>query len=129
MPWFPFPTRFYPTIKLSLALVASAAAIYLFIRSRHWYAFLLFVGSIPILLVNVSFVGWIWRMDRYYSKSPPVDDAWLALLFPGDNEPSLINTILHYLVYVSMLCLPIAFFLYLLRLTDRRVTKASTRSM
>jgi hypothetical protein len=128
MPWFPFPTRAYPWIKLILALIAFAMSIYFFLRWRSCSALLLLVGSIPVLLVNISFIGWIWRMDQYYSKSPSVDDPWLALLFPGDNEPSSINTILHDLVYVSMLCLPVAFFLFLFRLTDWRLPKANARS-
>src|SRR4051812_30923584 len=79
MPWFHFPTRNDQWPKLILAFLELAIAIYFFVRSRSWPARLLLLGSIPVLLVNVSYVGWIWRMDRYDSKSPLVDNPWLAL--------------------------------------------------
>ena len=120
MPWLHFPVRHDYWPKLVLALLELSVAIYLFKRWRSWPALLLLVGSIPMLLANISFVGWNWRMERYYSNSPSVDDPWLALLFPSDNEPSPLNTILYYLIWLSMVSLSIAFFVFLFRCLNRR---------
>ena len=123
MPWYPFPIAAYGSVRLALALVEAAVAIYLFTRWRSWPSLLLLVGSIPMVLVNIDFVGWLWRMDRI-DRSPSLgDDSRLALLFPSDNEVSPVNAILHYLIYFSMVCLPIAFFWYFFRVIDRHLTK------
>src|SRR5438876_12230896 len=100
MPWF--HGLIGPWTKLSLALLEIALAVYLFVRSRNWPALLLLVGSIPMVLVNIDFVGWLWRMDRIYGPNPLGDSAQLALLFPGDNEHSPVNAILGYSIYFSM---------------------------
>jgi len=123
MPWFHFPIRNEYWIRLVVALAEMAIAIYLVARWRSWPALLLLAGSIPMILVNVDFVGWRWRMDRYYSTSPPVDDPRLAFLFPSDNEYSPVNAILHNLIYFSMVCLPLAFFWYFFRFIDQHLTK------
>jgi hypothetical protein len=123
MPWFHGPIR--PWMKMSMALIEIAVAAYLFVRWRGWPALLLLVGSIPMVLVNIDFVGWLWRMDRMYGPNPRRDSAELVFLFPSDNEPSLVNAILHYLIYFSIVCLPISFFWYLLRLTDQRMRAPS----
>lgn len=119
MPWFHFPMRNDQWSKLVLALMESAAAAYLFLGHRTWPALLLLLASVPMVLVNISYVGWMWRMDRYYSKSPPADDPRLALLFPSDNEHSVINTVLYYLIWFSMACLATAFFWSSFRFIDR----------
>ena len=106
--------------KLVLALVEVAVAIYLFIR-RTWPALLLLIGSIPMLLLNVSMCGWEWRMERFYSASSPADDPRLAFLFPGDNEHSPINSILFYIFFLT-LCVAVAFFWYFFRVADRQLT-------
>lgn len=123
MPWFHFPMLNEKWPKLALAILGLTAAIYLFGRSRSWLALLLLVGFIPVLLVNISYVGWNWRMTRYYSKSPPGDDPWLASLFPGDNEYSPVNTLLSYSIYLCAVCLMIAFFAYFFRIAERYLTK------
>jgi hypothetical protein len=117
MPWLHFPLiRSEPRVKLIVALVGMVLAIYFFARWRTWPALLFLVGSIPAVLVNISMRGWEWRMNRG-------DSPQLALLFPSDNEHSPVNTILHYLVYFSLVCLPIAFFWYFFRVADRHLTK------
>jgi hypothetical protein len=121
MPWFHFATANDQWPKLGLALVELAATLYFFKRWRSWSALLLLIGSVPMVLVNVSYVGWMWRMDRYDSKSPPVDDPLLAMLFPSDNEQSAINTVLYYLIWFSMACLSIAFFWCLFKVIHRRL--------
>src|ERR1700724_4689359 len=124
MPWLPFlPPRNEPWIKLAVALIGLLLAIHFFVRWRSWPAVLLLLGSIPVVLVNISMVGWEWRMTRYYSTSPPVDDPRLAFFFPSDNEHSVINTILHYFIYFSAACLLIAFFRFFLGVFDRHLTK------
>lgn len=125
MPWFHFPMPNDQWSKLVLALLELTAAIYLFGRWRSWPALLLLVGSIPMLLLNISYCGWIWRMD--YEERESGTSRHLALLFPSDNEHSPVNTILHYLFYLSIVCLPIAFFLYFFRVADERLTKRLER--
>src|SRR5438132_2615863 len=108
MPWLHFfPIRSEPWIKLVIALIAMGLAIYFFARWRTWPALLFLVGSIPVVLVNISMCGWEWRMNRIYGPNPHGDSSQLALLFPSDNEHSPVNAILHYLFYFSMVCLPI----------------------
>jgi hypothetical protein len=124
MPWFPFPTPSSPWIKLILAIVGLLIAMYLFRRWRSWPAVLFLVASIPVVLVNISMVGWLWRMQSTEGPNPREDSALLVLLFPSDNEHSPMNTILRYLFYLSDVCLPIAFFWCLLRVIDRRIANA-----
>jgi hypothetical protein len=124
--WIVFMPNFYiPGVadwqKLVLALLELGGAIYLFTRSRGWLTLLLLVGFLPMVLANVSFVGRNWRMHRYYSKSPPTDDSWLALLFPSSNEPSAINGVLGYSIYFSLICLPVVFFWFLFKAIHRRL--------
>ena len=124
MPWLHLvPLRNEPWLKLAVAIIALALAIYIFARQRSWAALFFLVGSIPVVLVNVEMGGWLWRMNRVYSASPLPDDPRLAFLFPGDDEHSPVNTVLHYLVYLSMLCLTIAFSSYISRVVDRHLTK------
>ena len=115
-------------IKLVVALVGMGLAIYLFARWRTWPALLFLVGSIPVVLVNISMCGWEWRMERYYSTDPPVDDPWLASLFPSDNEPSFVHRFLSYTGFLT-LCLPIAFFWYFFRVIDRHLTRRSSQPL
>src|SRR5437660_1415407 len=66
MPWLHFfPIRSEPWIKLVIALIAMGLAIYLFARWRTWPALLFLVGSIPVVLVNISMGGWGWRMQFF----------------------------------------------------------------
>jgi hypothetical protein len=87
MPWLRIP-GVSPWGKLFLAVVELAAGIYLFVRWRSLPALLLLVGSIPMLLFNISYVGWNWRMQRLYGSPSLGDDPRLAFLFPSDNEYS-----------------------------------------
>src|ERR1700736_6022174 len=57
MPWL-LPAL-SPWAKLVLALIEVAFDIYLFMRWRSWPALLLLIGSIPVLLVNISMCGWL----------------------------------------------------------------------
>jgi hypothetical protein len=119
MPWYTTPGG--PWVKLILAGAELVITIYLFARWRSWPALLLLVGSIPMVLVNIFFCGWLWRMN-HGGWEPGVSPS-LAFLFPSDNENSPINAILHYLIYLSILCLPIAFFMYFFRRVDVCLTK------
>jgi len=123
MPWLMIPGVISPWPKLILAMVSLGVAVYLFMRSRSWPALLLLVGSIPVLLVNISMCGCEWRIQRIYGPNPHEDSALLAFLFASDSERSPINAILHYLIFVSMVCLPIAFFWYFFRVCDQHLTK------
>jgi|SRR5690349_20346998 hypothetical protein len=128
MPWLHLlPIRSEPWLKLILAFIVLGIAIYLFARWRSWPALLFLLGSIPMFLVNVDFVGWLWRMD--HGGDEPGTLPVLALLFPSDNEQSPVNAILHYLIYFSMVCLPIAFFWFFFRLIDRHLTKRSSQPL
>jgi hypothetical protein len=129
MPWLLIPGVISPWPKLVLALIEVALAIYFLTRWRRWPAFLLLVGSIPMLLVNISMCGWEWRMQGIYGPSPSGDSALLAFLFPSDNEHSPVNAILHYSIFLSMVCLPIAFFWYFFRLFDRHLTMRSRQPL
>jgi hypothetical protein len=111
-----------PWIKLAVAVTAIGLAIYFFARRRTWPALLFLIGSIPAVLLNISMVGWEWRMQRYYSTDPPVDDPRLASLFPGENEHSIVNSILFYILFLT-LCVPVAFFWYFFTLIHRHLTK------
>jgi hypothetical protein len=121
MPWLPFPIRSSPWIKLVLAMIGLIIAMYLFRRWRNWSALLVLIGSVPVLLVNISLCGWIWRMNRNYFDPSSEDHHRLAWLFPGDNEPSPVNSVLHYLFFFSEVCLPIAFFVIFFRLADAQL--------
>jgi len=130
MPWFHFGllVRGEPWIKQALAVIETAVAIYLFARWRSWPALLLLIGSIPMLLFNVSYSGWMWRMNRIYGPNPSGDSAQLALLFPSDNEQSPIHRVLFYISFLS-LCLPGAFFWYFFRVADRYLVRRSSQPL
>jgi hypothetical protein len=117
MPWFRTPGG--PWTKLIVALAEVAVAIYLFARWQTWPALLLLIGSIPMVLLNISYCGWVWRTD--HEGSQPGVFPGLALLFPSSNEHTPIN---HLLSIASFLlwCLPIAFFRYFFRVADAHLT-------
>jgi hypothetical protein len=122
MPWLHLPFRSESWMKLVVALIGLTFAIYLSARRRSWPAVLFLLGSIPVVLVNISMVGWEWRMQRIDGPNPRGDSALLVFLFPSDNEHSPMNTILHYLFFLSDFCLPIAFSWYFFRVIARHVT-------
>jgi len=111
-----------PWIKLVLALVGMGLAIYFFVRWRTWPALLFLVGSVPVVLFNISMCGWMWRME--HGGTEPGSFPVLAFLFPSDtnSDYSVMNPILHYIGFLT-LCLPVAFFWYLFRVIDRHLTK------
>ena len=123
MPWLHLPIRNESWIKLGLAVIGMVLAIYWFARWRSWPTVLFLLGSIPVVLVNISMVGWEWRIAHDYSTSPPADDRLLAMLFPSDNEHSAINTLLYWSINFSALCLAIVFFCYFFRVFDWHLTK------
>ena len=130
MPWFHFGLLVpgEPWIKDALALIETALATYLFARWWSWPALLLLIGSIPMLLFNVSYSGWMWRMNRIYGPNPHADSAQLALLFPSDNEQSPIHRTLFYISFLQW-CLPVAFFWYFFRVADRHLTKRCSQPL
>ena len=113
MPNFRIPGE-SPWPTLALGLVQLTIAMYLFTRWRSWPAFLLLIGSIPIVLLNISSCGFFWRIG--HGASPR-----LALFFPSDQEDSPIKPILFYIDFL-LLCLPLAFFWYFVRVADRHLT-------
>ena len=129
MPWEHLFIRSESWVKLVVALVGMALAIYLFARWRTWPTLLFLVGSFPVVLVNISMCGWKWRMQRIYGPSPIGDSALLVFLFPSDNEHSPVNAILQYSIFLSTACLPIAFFWYFFRLFDRHLTMRSRQPL
>jgi len=121
MPWFLIPGIISPWPKLVLALIEMGFTIYLFKRWRDWPALLFLIGSIPVLLVNISMCGWYWRMN--HEGMEPGSFPVLAFLFPSDTnmDYSVMNPILHYIFFLT-LCLPVAFFRYFFRVIDHYLT-------
>ena len=118
MPWFVTPGG--PWTKLIVALAEVAVAIYLFARWRSWPTLLLLVGSISMVLLNIFYCGWVWRVK--HGGWEPGASPLLALLFPSDNEHSLVNRLLFFVSFL-LWCLPVAFFWYFFRVADAYLTK------
>ena len=64
-------------IQLGMATALVGFSSYLFVRRKSWPSFLLLIGSIPILLLKLSFCDWVYRMGHGL-RSPA-----LVFLFPA----------------------------------------------
>ena len=100
--------------QLLLITAQLAIAIYLCARFKSWPALLLLVGSIPMVLLKISYCGFVSRMDHAAH--------YLAWLFPSDQELSPIKPLLAY-SQLLIFCLPVALFCVLWQGMEAHLTK------